>query len=384
MFDRRLLAACVASAIAGILLSAFLHSPWSVPSIYSDIGSFWSRSWVSAGQVPYSSSGAFLEYPPISGLILYASRVMGGDYNGYYLAFSIISLWSAAILGWSTWRLAGDLGLRINPFYFILPTMVIYGVYNFDLFNALFIVLSIQFFVEKRRNLSALFLGLAVATKLVAIFLLPVFFFDVVGWDKRVRYLVIAALAAAIPFVPVILANPGFIGQFLSYYRGWGLEDAWYIWIFGNPMSTTAKVFGVVILIPLILRVYTLKAPIVTRCFLALSAYFLTSYIYAPQFSVALIPLVAVLALNTPALFSWEVFNALIILTWFTLPQTPTSGPTWPWTLPQAMALFRTASLAVLSVQVASLSGNSLILWIRRHVGLSGQTTLPTAPSSPA
>jgi hypothetical protein len=381
VYDRRLLAACVSSAIGGILISAFIHSPWSVPNIYSDIGSFWTRAWVSAGQIPYSTSATFLEYPPISGLILYASRLIGGDYSGYYVTFTVISLFSAAILGWSTWRLAGDLGVKLNPFYFILPTMVIYGVYNFDLFNALFIVLSIQFFVERRRNLSAVFLGLAVATKLVAIFLLPVFFFEVAGWDRRVRYLIVTVIAAAIPFVPIALANPGFFGQFLSYYKGWGLEDAWYIWIFGNPFSSAAKVFGIIILIPLIIRVYTLKAPVVTRCFLALSVYFLTSYLYAPQFNVALIPLVAILALNTPALFSWEVFNAFIILTWFTVPQTPTSGPTYAWTVPQAMALLRTASLAVLSVQVASLSGNSLILWIRGLVGLPSQTTLPTQTS---
>jgi hypothetical protein len=366
-----------------MLLSVFLHSPWSTPSFYSDIASFWTRPWVASGQVPYSSPIAFLEYPPISGLILYVSRALGGNYNGYYLTFSYISLVAAALLGWSTWRLASDLGVKANPVYFFLPSMVIYGIYNFDLFNALFIVLGLQLFVEKRRDLSAVFLGLAIATKLVAVVLIPVLFFEVAGWDKRARYLVVCALAAFIPFLPIVFANPGFFGQFLSYYQGWGLEDAWYIWIFGNPFSGPAKLFGVIILIPLLLRVYTLKAPIVTRSFLALAAYFLASYIYAPQFNVALIPLVVILSLSSPALFSWELFNAFIILTWFSVAPTPTFGPTYPGTLPQVMALLRTASLAVLSVQVASASGSSLILWMQRAVGMSRprQTTLPTSES---
>jgi len=86
VFDRRLLAACISSSLAGMLLSVFVHSPWTVPSLYSDVGSFWGRSWVSGGQVPNSSPGNFFEYPPISGLILYAARVLGGDYTGYYLS----------------------------------------------------------------------------------------------------------------------------------------------------------------------------------------------------------------------------------------------------------------------------------------------------------
>jgi uncharacterized membrane protein len=384
VYSRRLLAACISAAFGGMLLSIFIHSPWSSPSFYSDIQSFWyTRPWLQLGQVPYSSFSAFLEYPPISGLILYVSRVVGVDYSGYYLIFSLVSLWAAVILAWSTWRLAGDLGVKASPLYFILPSMIVYGVYNFDLFNALFIVLGLLFFVEKKRDLSAVFIGLAIATKLVAVILIPVLIFEVTGWDKRVRYLLVCAVATAIPFLPIVFANPGFFSQFLSYYKGWGLEDAWYVWIFGDPLSGVAKLFGIAILIPILLRVYTLKAPLATRCFLALSGYFLASYIYAPQFSVALIPLVVVLALNSPALFSWEVFNALIILTWFTVTPTPTSGPTYPWTLPQTMALLRSASLAVLSVQVASASGNSLILWLRRALGVPGtrQTTLPISGS---
>jgi uncharacterized membrane protein len=257
--------------------------------------------------------------------------------------------------------------------------MIIYGVYNFDVFNALLIVLSLQFLVEKKKDLSAIFLGLAIATKLVAVVLIPVFIFEASGWNRRARYLILCALATAIPFLPVLFANPGFLKQFLSYYQGWGLEDAWYIWIFGNPFSGAAKLFGMALLVVLLLRVYTLKVPLVTRTFLALAAYFLASYIYAPQFNVALIPLVVVLVLNSPALFSWEVFNALIIITWGSVAQTPSFGPTYPWTIPQAMALLRSASLAVLSAQVASASGASLVSWMRKALGSPRprQTTLP-------
>lgn len=360
--DRRLLVACISSSAAAMLLSVVLHSPWSVPNIYSDIGSFWGRSWLIGGQVPNSSPDTFFEYPPISGLILYAARLLSGNYDGYYLSISVFSLIAVAALAWSAWRLASALGTRVNPLYFLLPSVIIYGVYNFDLFNALFIVLSLQFFVEKRRGWSAAFLGLAFATKLVAGVLLPVFLIELGGWKLRSRYFVTAALVGGAFFVPIALINPGFFNQFYTYFSNWGLEDAWYIWIFGDQFSRTAKLFGLVLMLALLVRIYTLKRiPLVQRAFLTLTAYLLATYIYAPQFNVTLIPIVAVLALTSPALYFWEAFNALIILTWFTYPD-----PTHAWTLPQTMALFRSAALAILGVSVASESGHPLTKWFSR------------------
>ena len=370
--DRRLAWACISASLAGVLLSAFLHSNWTSPNtIYSDIASLWGRSWVSGGQVPYMPD-SFLEYPPVSGLVLYGSRLIGGSiqgvfgglYSGYYVAFSGLSLAAAAVLGWSTWRLATSLGVKANPAYFLLPTMIVYGIYNFDLFNALFVVLGIQMFVEKRNGLSAAFVGVALATKLVAVFLIPIFLMELSDDRERAKYLVVSAVAATVFFVPIAVFNFGYFGQFLSFFQHWGLEDAWYIWIFGDPFSSAAKGFALILLGLLLLRVYTLKVPLLPKAFLAISAYLLSTYIYAPQFNVVLIPLAAVLVLSTPSYYLMEVFNALIILTWFTVPQTPTSGPTYPGTLPQTMALLRSASLAALCISVASNAGNPMWKWL--------------------
>ena len=163
--ERRILVACAFTSVTAIFVSAVLHWQNGSYGIYSDIWSFWGRSWVSSGQVPYSSSNAFLEYPPISGGILYAARVIGGWaagadptalYGGYFGSFTVLSLLAAVAIAWSTWRLARALDVKLNPLYFLLPSFIVFGVFNFDLFNALFIVLWLQLFVEKRRGLSAL------------------------------------------------------------------------------------------------------------------------------------------------------------------------------------------------------------------------------------
>jgi len=102
----------------------------------------------------------------------------------------------------------------------------------------------------------------------------------------------------------------------------------------------------------LLLRVYMLKVSLAPRVFLGLAAYLRGAYIYSPQFNLMRIPLVITLAIDDPSLYALEVFNALIILTWFSVP-----NPSWPWTIPQVMALLLMGSLARLFVAVLSKSG---------------------------
>jgi hypothetical protein len=278
-------------------------------------------------------------------MILYLAHALGGNYDGYYEAMGAMSIIAGMGIAWSAWRLSKALGRKLNPLYFILPSMLIYGLYNFDLFEGLFIILSLQLFVEGKRDLSAVSLGLAISTKLVGIVLLPLYILEAKDPRKAARYVVVAAAVTAASYLPVAISNFGYFGQFLSYFSSWGLEDAWYIWIFIDQYSGLAKLFGFFLIAVLLVRVYTLKLSLEKKCFLALASYLFGAYIYAPQFNVMMIPLVAVLAIDTAPVYLWEVFNGLIILTWFTYPD-----PTHAWTLPQAMALLRSLSLALLFI----------------------------------
>jgi len=345
--DRGSLAVCVSSAVAGALLSVFIHSPWSSPAIYSDFGAFWSREWVQAAGVPYVQ--AFFEYPPISGFEIYVARVLGASYEGYFLVLGVFTVLTGGALAWSTWRTARALGKKLNAFFFVIPGMVVYSFYNFDLLHALFIMLSLQFLLEKRMTLSAFSLGLATATKLVGGFLLPVYLMETKAPRQRWEYLVVFLETVGAAYLPLAIINFGNISGLFTYFRGWGLEDAWYVWIFQDPASWPyAKLFGLALMGFLLFAVYTSKLPLVQKAFLTLSAYLLGTYVYSPQFSVMLIPLAALLSLEGPLLFVWDVSNVLIILTWFTVPD-----PTLAWTAPQAMALIRSAALGAMCLVLA-------------------------------
>jgi hypothetical protein len=361
--SRTSLYACIATAVAGMILSFFIHSPWSIPNIYSDIASFWGRSWLRQGEVPYIQS--FFEYPPISGLLIYASRIIGGSsYAGYYSTFGILSIGAAGVLAWSCWRISKVLNSKLNPLYFLLPSMIVYGVYSFDLFHAMFIVLSLQMFLENKKSSSAVMLALAIATKLVSAVLIPIYLIELKNPKPILKYLAMILVPLGIIVVPLAVLNFSYFVQFYQYFKTWGLEDAWFVWIFQNPISWSyAKLFGLALMGLLLLETYTLRLPLIPKAFLALVSFLLGTYVYAPQFNLMLVPLIAVLAVESPSLFFWDIFNALIILTWF-----GTTHPTSAGTLPQLMSLLRAFALVWMSLSILASYGIKPLALFPRYV----------------
>ena len=374
MQGRTSLYACISTAVSGMILSFVIHSPWSNPNIYSDIGSFWGRAWLRQGEIPYVQ--AFFEYPPISGLLIYASRIIGGGYDGYYITFGIMSIVAAGVLGWSCWRISKVLNSKLNPLYFLLPSMIIYGVYSFDLFHAMFIALSLQMFLEHRKSSSALMLTLAIATKLVSVVLIPVYILELKSLKPALKYLAVIFTSLGAIVLPLAILNFSYFIQFYQYFKTYGLEDAWFVWIFQNSSSWGyAKIFGLALMGLLLLETYTLRISLVPKALLALVSFLLGTYVYAPQFNLMLIPLIAVLAVESSSLFFWDIFNVLIILTWFGVPNPTSAG-----TLPQAMSLLRAVALVWMSLSIlASYGVNPLAFlpqYIRRSYSLIRMTKM--------
>ena len=369
----------IAAILTSLTISAELHWPGQSPGFYSDLtGSFWSRCWVQSGSLPYvgTSPGCdfAFEYPTLSGMILYFVRAVGPDLQTFYEAFLVLSMVAGAVAVWGCWSLAKRDGGKLNPLFFVMPSFLVYGVYNFDIFHLLFVILGLVSFVKGGKWLSAAFLGLAVSTKLTSVVLIPVFLMEMKGNRDRLGYLGVFAAVVAAVNLPVALLNLSNFLQGYQFVGSYGLEDSWYVWIFQNPATWTyAKYFGIGVSGLLLLRVYTLKASLIAKSFLAIAAYLLGTYIYTPQFNILVIPLIAVMDLQHPAIYPWDGFNALIILTWFIPLSQPTLAGSWP----QFFALLRAACLAILCVSVASREGSSLPAWIMVRLR-------PKAPGSPA
>ena len=385
MEKRKGLLLAVAAVLTSLVVSAELHWPGQSPGFYSDItGSFWTRCWVQSGSLPYipvstASCDYAFEYPSLSGMILYLTRLIGPDLQSFYETFVVLSLIAGAVAAWGCWTLAKREGRELNPLFFLMPSFLIYGIYNFDIFHLVFVILGIVAFVKGGKWLSAIFLGLAVSTKLTSVVLIPVFLIEMKGNRDRLGYLAVFAAVLAAVNLPFALLNFSNFLQGYQFVGSYGLEDSWYVWIFQNPATWNfAKYFGIGVSGLLLLRVYTLKASLLAKSFLAIAAYLLGTYIYTPQFNILVIPLIAVLDLQSPALYPWDGFNALIILTWFISGSQPTLAGSWP----QFFALLRAVCLATLCISVAAREGSSLPAWISARFRPKGGGPAMADPAS--
>ncbi len=335
-------------AVTSWLLSAALHNPRMSGNIYSDIVNFWWRDHeLRLGLAPCFEY--FFEYPPLSCVVTYLARVIGGaTLENYYSAFVYLSLPFYLILAWSIINIVEKTGVRkIGLLAIASPSLVFYGIYNYDHIAAALVGLSIALFIIGRLEWSGVVAGLAFTVKLYSGFLLPLFLMELNNNRQRLRYF-LYFLAGAIPFYLIqLILNPSSLLEFFRYHVGWGLENAWYIWIFGKPDSTSAKIFGLALGAYLVLRVYLMDGSLLAKCFLSVSVWLLSSYIFTPQMVIWLIPLIA----SQPrSFYFWpalEITNVGIILTWF-----GEYDPIMPGSPPQILALIRAFSIGLMALSV--------------------------------
>ncbi|MEM4189813.1 MAG: glycosyltransferase 87 family protein [Candidatus Caldarchaeum sp.] len=331
----------MAAAVASWFLSLYIHHPMVEGNIYSDVASFWWREeHLKAGKIPCMQY--FFEYPPAACFIVYASRVLGGEsLVGYYVAFSMLSLPAYLALAWALKRLAG---FPTSLFFIMMPSIIVYGIYNFDHFFTALLAASLVLFMDGRRKTSYFLLGAAFSVKLFTALMLPVYLLDTAKRRQDVYEAVAFFSAGALPtIVPVLVSNPSWATEFINYHLSWGLENSWVVWLTSDPMSQSAKTLGYLTAFILLVRSYFSQASLIVKGFMVFSAWLLGSPTFTPQMAVWLIPFTAVAS----KLWFWiplfEASNAAIIFTWFM-----TNMPTYPWTPPQTMALLRAAALAAM------------------------------------
>ncbi|MCL5067398.1 MAG: glycosyltransferase 87 family protein [Thaumarchaeota archaeon] len=347
MNDQQYATAMLAATIA-FLISALIHFPLqNSPVYYSDfVYSFWGRAGILTG-IPYVNY--MFEYPPISGLVLWAGA--WGSHGSEFVFITIEFTILLAFMLFTThvvYQFLKYLGLNYNRqllFSIFVPSVIFYGAYNFDLIQAFFTVFCLYLFVARRRIwLSAFVLGLAVATKISPAILLPLFLQELGNTKSRVTFTGIAAGVVGAFNLPFAAANFNTWLQGYLYVKGWGLEDSFLVWLFPNTNSwVLAKDISLALVGGSALLIYTYfrSRPLLTRAFMAMVAFTLFSYIASPQMNVDLLPLFALVPLIPLSLFYLlEISNAAIILSWFEFP-----NPTLPG-VAQTFALIRQIYLA--------------------------------------
>ena len=280
----------------------YVHACYSdLPSLFSDRG-LTTHTW------PYSSKTNAVEYPPLTGMVMYATSFLvrhnGDQYRKYFdvNAIFLSILFIAVVL----------LLKRMRPdLWYLLPLapVVIASLFiNWDMWAVLPALVAIFYFDKGSNKKSALLLGIGTAVKFYPIVLaLPAL---LIFWRRReiksaLNYLLVFGATWLLINLPFILTTPtGWYRFFkLNSERGADWGSIWHaLYIFGihinhlNVFSTLAFIVGAALFSLFLLSLKTIPT-LAQSSFFIVAIFVTASKVYSPQYILWLTPL-AILALH--------------------------------------------------------------------------------------
>ena len=321
-FKAILALALLASLISFTKFSHCEGSNWATPdqyihACYSDLPALFSERGLQKNQWPYSSDTNAVEYPVLTGLIMFItaavvdSPVAYFNINVFFLALLFIGL---VLL---TWKIKPEFGYLLP----IAPAMIASLYINWDLWAIITMMLAIYWFDRKKYLFSSLAIGISISTKFLPIFLLlPI---ALILWRQNrirelVKYFAITSAMWIMINAPFALTTPTGWWRFykLNLERGadWGS-----IWLALNQLGLRlANINYLALLLLLIgmsaIAIFFFKLnstpTLASIAFIVLATVMVASKVYSPQYVLWLTPL-AVIALTTsrdlPAFWIWQI-----------------------------------------------------------------------------
>lgn len=293
-----------------------------------------------------------LEYPPLIGLIWFISTNLAiytvlpekYDYMVYINSFneiqSIHYLIQAFINSLSmvlTVYITIDLINRLKKDYciqryllFLLPSMLIYLVYNWDIICTLFLMLGLKNFIDRKWFKTGLFLGLSISTKIMVVFItLAVLIYLFIYMEKFclknvALYLTGLTIAVFIPFTVMYIASPRGFLDFVEHHAKWYCENCIYQIVFSDIFSPNHRILAFIFImlfvsISLYLFHEKILDDIFETSFILLVVTIALNYVFTPQMILIITPL-ALIVLEKRKLILYSIadsLNALIIILFF-------------------------------------------------------------------
>jgi len=335
--NKSLQIALIVTLVASVLsFGKFNHcrsSGWGSPDVYihmcySDISALYGAREINTDQWPYASSDNSVEYPVLTGVVMWATGLLIDDPNGYRPYFDLNILLITLLLFASVfilWRLKPEF-VALFP---IAPAVFGSLFINWDIYAVLFALLSVYFYKTQKLDLSALFMGVAISTKFypgVILFGIALIFWNQKEITKLIRYLLVTVLSWLVINLPVALTNfDGWLRFFkLNIDRDSDLGSIWYAaallkWPQPNVNNITMILFLIALMAIGVFYFAVAQsrsdfANLATVAFLTVAAFVTISKVYSPQYILWLTPL-AVLAMakddERKAFWIWQGTEAL-------------------------------------------------------------------------
>ena len=233
------------------------HSPAIVPNHYTDIVSIYYRNGIGNGPLGIPYVDYVFEYPALIGTIVYvASLLARSSTQDFFTSLVYYKLIVDLVLYASTmmtvvvlYKLTTRYNVeskRIWQVFLVMPSLLMFVDYNFDIIAVAFALLALYLFISGRHSTSAISLGLGIGAKLYPVVLLPAFLAASPSWKSRGRYTITTIAVVAIVNLPFMMMNFSTWYGTWSFLAGWGIENSWLIFIFGQ-MDPVAHYFGLAV-----------------------------------------------------------------------------------------------------------------------------------------
>ncbi len=324
---KALLALAVLAAL--ISFTKFSHcesTTWATPdqyihACYSDLPALFGERGMVDNKWPYSSNTNAVEYPVITGIIMYATSFVAHSPISYFNfnAFLLALLFIVTVL----------LVRKIKPEFAYLvavaPAMIASLYINWDLWAIVTMLAAIYWFDRKAYLYSSIALAISISTKFLPVFLLlPILF--ILWRQNQIREIFKYGATTIIVWVginlPFVLTTP--TGWWRFYKLNLDRQADWgSLWLALNQLGIgltnlnyLASLLLLIGLVSFVILLFELKntPTLASVAFIVLAIVMVASKVYSPQYVLWLTPL-AVIALSNKrdlhAFWIWQIAEVL-------------------------------------------------------------------------
>jgi hypothetical protein len=271
------------------------------------------------------------EYPPIVGALWFVSTCISftltfsptyssveyyllvkkaGDVHYYIQSFFIsASLIISIIYMYKLSKTLNKSWSRVALFA-VLPSTILYLIYNWDMITAMFILMSIYYLYNKKFFLSGLLLGLSISTKLLPLILAIVIIYDLIQktfinkeYVHTLSRFALGIVVGLIPYIIMIAISYNGFTYLIQHHAQWYCENCLYLLItkdVWNPYNRVLSMLFIFLALIITMTIDVQYDEMFCLCTISLISLVISTalnYVFSPQMMLMLTS-IAVLILN--------------------------------------------------------------------------------------